>query len=510
VGDLPVTRREGRTVSSSTVTDVRARQAELLEQFGLLDRAPDAELDAVVRLATAVTGLPHAAVNLLDLTSQHTLSAHGFVAGESPRDESLCSAALEARAGVQSISDLATEPGFRHNPWVDGRRGQLRAYAGAPLVVEGTAIGTLCVFDDRPHPFTAEQLDRLADLATVVVGVFHRRQQALQLAVLAVESQAARHEAEAAHAALQCTEAFNRALLEAIPVGVVAADSAGRLTTFNRLNRQWHGLGDQPMAGTPLSDSGIPATFSLTDACGQPLRVEELPLQRVFAGEEVRDLELGIARPGEPFRRLSASGRQVRDPHGRLLGAVVAMADVTAQRDLEAALRSAALHDPLTGLPNRTLLLDRLDQALRAGRHAGNRLAVLYCDLDGFKAVNDTAGHAVGDEVLVEAGRRLTGAVRPGDTVARMGGDEFVVLCSGAGTPEVAQDVARRVTAAFTTPVRTSVGGHRVGVSVGVAVCGDADDPETVLIAADAAMYEAKAARRSLSAEQRRPVDDDR
>jgi diguanylate cyclase (GGDEF)-like protein len=498
VGDLPVTRQEGRIVSSSTVTDVRARQAELLEQLGLLDGAPDAELDAVVRLATAVTGLPHAAVNLLDLTSQHTVSAHGFVAGEVPRNESLCSAALEAGSVVQAFDDLAAEPRFRDNPWVDGRRGHLRAYAGAPLVVDGTAIGTLCVFGDRPHAFAAEQLDRLADLALVVVSVFRRRQQALELAVLAVESEAARHQAEGAHAALQCTEAFNRALLEAIPVGVVAADAEGRLTTFNRLSREWHGLGDQPMTRTPLSDDGIPAAFSLTDADGQPLGVRELPLQKVLAGEEVRDRELGIARPGVPFRRLSASGRQVRDPHGQLLGAVVAMADVTAQRDLEAALRSAALHDQLTGLPNRTLLLDRLDQELRPGRRSGTRPTVLYCDLDGFKTVNDTAGHAVGDQVLAEAARRLRAVVRPADTVARIGGDEFVVLCPGLGSADVADRVAARITEAFATPLASDGDAeYRVGVSIGISLCTEADTPETALAAADARMYEVKASRRS-------------
>ncbi|MGR6966932.1 diguanylate cyclase domain-containing protein [Geodermatophilus sp. URMC 61] len=485
-------------MTSSTATDLRARQAELLEQFGLLDGPPDAELDAVVRLASAVTGLPHAAVNLLDATTQHTVSAHGFAAGGSPREESLCSAALSPLPGVRSVGDLAAEPRFRDNAWVDGRRGRLRAYAGAPLVVEGTAIGTLCVFDDHPRAFTAAQLDRLADLAALVVGVFHRRQQVLELAVLAVESETARHQAEAAHAALERTEAFNRALLEAIPVGVVAADATGRLTTFNRLSREWHGLGDQPIGPTPISDSDIPAAFSLTAAGGQPLRVEELPLQRVFAGEEVRDQELGIARPGAPLRRLSASGRQVRDPHGRLLGAVVAMADVTAQRDLESALRSAALHDPLTGLPNRTLLLDRLDQALHAAGHGGTGTAVLYCDLDGFKAVNDVAGHAVGDEVLVEAARRLRAVVRPADTVARIGGDEFVVLCPGLGSAGVADRIAARIAEAFATPMASDGDAeHRVGVSIGITVCTGADTPETALAAADARMYEVKAARRS-------------
>ena len=480
----------------STETDVRRRQAELLERLGLLDAAPEAELDAVVRLASAVTGVPRAAVNLLDLATQHTVSAHGFLAGVVPREESLCAATLQARSGVQAFGDLAVEPCFRDNPWVDGRRARLRAYAGAPLVVEGTPIGTLCVFDDRPHEFTAEHRDRLADLAALVVGVFHRQQQALELAVLAVESEAARHQAEAAHTSLVHSEAFNRALLEAIPVGVVATDAEGRTTTVNRVTRQWLGLDERPVDLADLAPADVPHTFSLVDATGLPLRPDDLPLQRVLDEGDVHGAEVGIAAPGEPRRLLSVSGTQVRDG-GRLLGAVLTMTDVTAQRGLESALRSAALHDPLTGLPNRTLLLDRLGQALRAGVRSGTPLAVLYCDLDGFKAVNDTAGHAVGDEVLVQAGRRLSGAVRPGDTVARIGGDEFVVLCPDARTPEAAREVAARVTTAFAAPLRTATGtAHRIGVSVGVTLCDGGTTPDAALAAADAAMYGVKATRR--------------
>ncbi len=493
----------------STETDPCRRQAELLERLGLLDAAPEAELDAVVRLASAVTGLPQAAVNLLDLATQHTVSAHGFAAGTVPREESLCAATLQARSGVQAFGDLAAEPCFRDNPWVDGRKARLRAYAGAPLVVEGTPIGTLCVFDDRPHEFTAEHRDRLADLAALVVGVFHRRQQALQLAVLAVESEAARHQAEVAHAGLLHSEAFNRALLEAIPIGVVATDAEGRTTTVNRVTRQWLGLDERPVDLADLPPADVPHTFSLVDVTGLPLRPDDLPLQRVLDEGGVHGAEVGIAAPGEPRRLLSVSGTQVRDG-GRLLGAVLTMTDVTAQRGLESALRSAALHDPLTGLPNRTLLLDRLGQVLRAGRRSGAS-AVLYCDLDGFKAVNDTAGHAVGDEVLVQAGRRLSGAVRPGDTVARIGGDEFVVLCPDAGTPEAAREVAVRVTAAFTAPLCTATGAeHRVGVSVGVTLCDETTTPDAALAAADAAMYEVKAARRSPAVEPHEPAHVDR
>jgi len=169
----------------------------------------------------------------------------------------------------------------------------------------------------------------------------------------------------------------------------------------------------------------------------------------------------------------------------------------TAQR--EAA--HAATHDPLTGLPNRALLYDRLEHAVATAHRGGTPLALLFLDLDGFKDVNDTHGHSCGDKLLVQVASRLSGALRAGDTLARLGGDEFVIICEGlhpgpAGT--VAEDslsaVVDRVRAAVTTPV--VVDGHRIvpAVSIGVATVADVvgADAERLLQAADRAMYEAK------------------
>jgi diguanylate cyclase (GGDEF)-like protein len=125
-------------------------------------------------------------------------------------------------------------------------------------------------------------------------------------------------------------------------------------------------------------------------------------------------------------------------------------------------------------------------------------MAVLYCDLDGFKLVNDVAGHAVGDAVLVEAARRLRAVVRPADTVARMGGDEFVVLCPGLVSAQVAEQLAGRVSEAFATPMASDGDAeYRVGVSIGITLLTEADTPESALAAADARMYQVKASRRS-------------
>jgi diguanylate cyclase (GGDEF)-like protein len=152
------------------------------------------------------------------------------------------------------------------------------------------------------------------------------------------------------------------------------------------------------------------------------------------------------------------------------------------RKRIEAGLAHRALHDPLTDLPNRALFTDRLRLALSRLRRTQTCLAVLFLDLDGFKGVNDTFGHAAGDRFLVEVGHRLRGVLRGGDTAARFGGDEFVVLCEDVAGLEEARAVAERVVA--------EVPG---GVSVGLALASlGTEDADALVRAADAAMYAAK------------------
>ncbi|MGY1709670.1 diguanylate cyclase domain-containing protein [Geodermatophilus sp. SYSU D00758] len=463
----------------------RSRTDDVLADLDLLGAPADPELAALVRVAAALTGTAHATVNLLDPRTQHSLSPDGVFDGRVPRGDSLCAVITGWAPRVYAFADLTAEPGFAGNPFVDGRRGRVRAYASAPLVVGGTTVGTLCVHDERPHEFTLAECDRLADLAVLTVRLLTRRREERQTAELAAARAAADDE-------LARSEAFNRALLEALPVGVVAADADGRVRLFNRVSREWHGTDARP----DVPPGELPATFSMTEADGSPMAPERVPLTRVFSEGVVREATMRIAAPDRPTRLVTASGTQVRDDAGRLIGAVVTMADVTAQRALETALRTAALHDALTGLANRRLMVDRLEQLLRATRRTGAPLAVLYCDLDGFKPVNDVHGHAVGDEVLVQAARRLAASVRPDDTVARIGGDEFVVLCPGVAAEAAGRALGDRIAGAFAGPFTCADGStHRVGMSVGVALCTAEDTPETALSAADAAMYRVKEAR---------------
>jgi diguanylate cyclase (GGDEF)-like protein len=158
--------------------------------------------------------------------------------------------------------------------------------------------------------------------------------------------------------------------------------------------------------------------------------------------------------------------------------------------------RQIALHDPLTGLPNRQLLEDRIEQAAQRARRTGRSAAILFADLDKFKLVNDAFGHAVGDEVLVAVARRLSTLIRPNDTVARVSGDEFVFLCEDLSSAADVELVRNRIADAFSAPLEAGGFEFVITASVGVAYAGVGERISKHLVAeADKAMYEAKRAR---------------
>ncbi|MEU4688885.1 GGDEF domain-containing protein [Actinoplanes sp. NPDC023714] len=267
--------------------------------------------------------------------------------------------------------------------------------------------------------------------------------------------------------------------------------------------------GEAPPADHRVSDTlALVGAYRTSVSADARLPVDAFPPPELFdtadgpAGDIVliapirsRARDWGMLAAVGRIQSTTPPGREMMNHSGSLLAkALDYQVTMAALREQEERLRTAALRDHLTGLPNRLLLEDRLTQAgLRATRDPDYRFAVLLLDLDGFKAVNDTLGHAAGDQLLIKVAGRLTRLLRRTDTVARLGGDEFVVLIGGIGGTDGHETVRKAIRTTLAEPFLIDGREVTVGVSIGVAVSADgATDPDHLLREADAAMYREK------------------
>jgi diguanylate cyclase (GGDEF)-like protein/PAS domain S-box-containing protein len=208
-------------------------------------------------------------------------------------------------------------------------------------------------------------------------------------------------------------------------------------------------------------------------------------------GERPRRLQYRVLQHQE--RHFETDGSPIRDVQGCVTQLMLVSRDVTERKEMERYVLHQSSHDALTGLPNRMLLADRLSQVTARSERLHISVALLFVDLDHFKDVNDTLGHAAGDRLLQDMAERITGCVRDGDTVARLGGDEFVIMLLGLHDTQSAALVAEKIVAAVSVPCHIEGSELHVTPSIGIAIFpDDGIDPDTLLRNADTAMYHAK------------------
>ena len=292
--------------------------------------------------------------------------------------------------------------------------------------------------------------------------------------------------------AIDLAESRCEAIVTSSRDAIIATTPDGRVTSWNPAAEHLFGYRAEEMLGQPLARL-FPA---------ERLAEELTLLDRLRQGETIEPFETERLHKDGHRIPVALTLSPVRDGEGRLLGTSRIARDITRQKAIEKEVRDMAFRDPLTRLPNRRLLMERLHHAQQHSRRTGDHAAVVFVDLDHFKDLNDRHGHAVGDRLLTEVAQRLQAVVRESDTVGRLGGDEFVIICEGLGLAEddaqqAAQAVRDKVQRALGQPFEWGEVRHAHGASVGIRLfCGGHEDLEQLVRDADGDMYEDKARRR--------------
>jgi diguanylate cyclase (GGDEF)-like protein/PAS domain S-box-containing protein len=276
--------------------------------------------------------------------------------------------------------------------------------------------------------------------------------------------------------------------LNSIGDAVLCTDIGGNITYLNLVAETMTGWSREEATGKPLAE-----IFHIVDGPTHKAALD--PMEMAIAQNKTVGLTVNcvlIHRNGFESA-IEDSAAPIHDRVGRVIGAVIVFHDVTAARAMSLQMTHSAQHDLLTGLPNRLLVNDRISQAIALAGRRKRPMAVLFLDLDRFKYINDSLGHATGDKLLKSVANRLLAAVRGSDTVSRQGGDEFVILLAEITSPEDAAVTASKVLFSLSAPYLIGEQELHIGGSIGVSVYpADGKDAETLIKNADTAMYQAK------------------
>jgi diguanylate cyclase len=291
---------------------------------------------------------------------------------------------------------------------------------------------------------------------------------------------------------------FLNTILDNLEDGIVACNAKGKITVLN------HAI--QKMINFSKEGDAVKNWVNYFEFYHpnneQPIPHSELPLAQALRGEHLSSQEFVLKSNDEIQRNVIVDGQPIMNKHKKTIGAVIAIHDVTERKQMENLLIRQATHDLLTDLPNRALLIDRIEQAIHMAKRLNTLAALLFIDIDHFKLINDNFGHAAGDELLLIISKRLHQCVRETDTVARLGGDEFVVLVTGLENEEsvitLAHKIMLKLSQSFllTKLSRSLYPKQQTKITVSIGISSypkNGDDPDDLLKKADTAMYRVKA-----------------
>jgi diguanylate cyclase (GGDEF)-like protein/PAS domain S-box-containing protein len=413
----------------------------------------------------------------------------------------ICSEAEKARSVEASLNHPTDAPYVFE--WVASGAGGIQRLSSQT----SARVHAILLSIDKPDCSSLELLDSLLKLAPAVPILILASQKLEDCAKLAVRrgaqdyilendlggyilSKAVRNMIERASNAEALFSANERAELTLSSIGdaVVSIDTLGNVTFLNPIAESLTGWPNGEAVGRPIDE-----VLRIRD--NTPERHFVSPMTAVIRNNRAAKLAPGcqLMRRDSVMFAIEDSVAPIHDRTGQVTGAVMVFHDVTQAQAISKKMSHLAQHDYLTDLPNRLLLNDRLSQAIASARRNEQQLAVLFIDLDRFKHVNDSLGHAVGDKLLISIAKRLISCVRGSDTVSRQGGDEFVILLSSITHAEHAALSAQKLIAAIVMPHHIEDNNLQITISIGISVYPeDGLDAETLVKNADIAMLHAK------------------
>ncbi|HWZ87164.1 MAG TPA: EAL domain-containing protein [Thermoanaerobaculia bacterium] len=458
---------------SSSSDSGRIARPRAIDRAGTVTAVAEALFDELTRQAAEVCGMPISALCLVD-SGHHWFKSRGRVtAADTPRALLLCSEAIRSPDGLL-LTDLEQDERFPAGP----EPGGVRFFAGVPIVTSRAgAIGTLSVMDGAPREDVDGLLESLQELAREAGRQFDIRLGAQEVLARATRTTPSRPDgpANAVPAELEF-----RNLVEQAPVGTYVIQ-AERFRYANPKLGEILGYAPGELAGAEVAPLIVEADRPAVLARIRGLLVGEAPSPYGFRA---------IRKDGEIVDVEAYESATEVDGRQSLIGTLL---DITERKRAEAQAAERAFVDPLTRLPNRARFLERLEIELAQSRRYERKLAVLHVDLDAFKFVNDNWGHGAGDRLLQSLAIRMTRGVREVDTIARIGGDEFLILVPDLRQTGDMSHFAQKLLTLLGRPVELDEHTLQVTASVGIATYpDDGQDAEALLRNADAAMYRAK------------------
>jgi diguanylate cyclase (GGDEF)-like protein/PAS domain S-box-containing protein len=444
---------------------------EALRNLEILDTPAEVSLDRITRLVARVLDVPIALVSLVDEDRQWFKSRQGLDAPETPREMAFCAHAILQTTPLV-VPDAAEDDRFRDNQLVTGAP-HIRFYAGVPIrTSKGFAVGTLCAIDERPRQLTQEEIDTLRDLADIVSREVQLRENLML----------ARRQRNRSDALFRASEAGYRSMFELASVGIALVAPDGGWINVNRALCEILGYTAGELELLTFQDITHPDDLN-SDM--------ELLQQLIDSRIDHYQLEKRYIRKGGDSVWVSLSVTKKLSSEGDLEYFISIIQNIQARKELE----QEARHDALTGLYNRRALDALLPIAQARADRSTLQMALMFLDLDGFKAVNDTYGHDAGDDLLKTISVRLQSCVRRTDSLIRLAGDEFIVILEGIvpGADE-AREVAKKLLAAISEPIIIKGDVIRSNASVGFAMYepGSGKAPDELMREADRWMYKAK------------------